>query len=150
MARYVKPTLNTKFHIDFHWWQKQGRDLEPYLQNHVCPECPPEAVENARSSQIDWISPETGEVFRINGLWAVIQSHCSQQPNYISGETSLVASIFRLFIVNDNRPLTPLEMHQQIRKKSAETILRTIGGRQIYMGIRPAVPPKVAKLKAVA
>ncbi len=24
MSKYVKPTLETKFHIDFNWWQKMG------------------------------------------------------------------------------------------------------------------------------
>ncbi|MFQ5614096.1 MAG: hypothetical protein ACE5H9_18395 [Anaerolineae bacterium] len=150
MARYVKPTLNTKFHIDFRWWQESGRDLGVYLRHHLCPECPPEYVENARGRRIDWISQDTGEVFSLDALWDLIRTHCSQHPNYTSGQTSLVASIFRLFIANDNQPLTPHEIHQHLHKKSPETILRTLGGRQVYMGIRPVTYPQIRKQKMAA
>jgi hypothetical protein len=150
MGRFVRPTLSTKFHIDFRWWLTQQRSLGAYLQDHVCAECPPEYIENARGRKIDWISLETGEVFQIDGLWDLIRTHCSQHPGFVSEQSSLVSASFRLFISNDNRPLTPVEIHHHVRKKSPETILRTVGGRQIYMGIRPVTALKVARQTASA
>ncbi len=34
----VRPTLDTKFHIDFQWWEKEDRDWEVYLRSHLCPQ----------------------------------------------------------------------------------------------------------------
>lgn len=135
MAKYIKPTLETKFHIDFAWWRKQSQNLGAYLQGHLCPE-----VKNLHSSNnqtFDWINPETGEVFQIDMLWHTIQTQCSQQPNFIDDSLPLTRSIFRLFIANDNTPLTPLEIYEMLHKKTPDLILRTIGGHQVYDGIRP-------------
>jgi hypothetical protein len=134
MAKYVKPTLDTKFHIDFAWWQKQRQSLGAYLQSHLCPE----ARANQPDAQtFDWVNAETGEVFQLDLLWYTIRTHCSQQSNFIDENMPLTRSIFRLFIANDNTPLTPLEIHAKLQKKTPELILRTIGGHQVYDGIRP-------------
>ena len=137
MAKYVKPTLETKFHIDFGWWQKQSQSLGAYLQGHLCSEAKNLRLNNGQSQTFDWINPETGEVFQIDLLWHTIQIHCGQQPNFINDNMALSRSIFRLFIANDNTPLTPLEMYEKLRKKTPDLILRTIGGHQVYDGIRP-------------
>ena len=49
----------------------------------------------------------------------------------------IVDAAFRVFLTNDNQPLTPRELAERI-DRDAETILRTIGGKQVYQGIRPA------------
>ena len=140
MARYVKPTLDTKFHIDFDWWEEQGRNLRVYLQSQLCPQCRAEYADRA-PEEIDWVSLDTGEVRQVDILWHVIRTHCSQQPDYITERTPLTTAIFRIFVANDNTPLTPSGLHQLLRRKSPTLILRTIGGRQVYMGIRPVSAP---------
>lgn len=137
MAKYVKPMLDTKFHIDFAWWQKQRQSLGAYLQGHLCPEAKTHLADDRQNQTFDWISPETGEVFRLDILWYTIQTHCSQQPEFIDESLPLTRAIFRLFIANDNAPLTPLEIHAELQKKTPDLILRTIGGHQVYDGIRP-------------
>lgn len=137
MAKYVKPTLDTKFHIDFAWWQKQSQNLDAYLQSHLCPEARAAHANDNKNRTLDWVNPETGEVFQINMLWHTIQTHCSQQSDFIDESMPLTRAIFRLFIANDNTPLTPLEIHEKLRKKNPDLILRTIGGHQVYEGIRP-------------
>lgn len=89
---------------------------------------------------MDWVDPETGQVFTIDQLWYTLQTQCSQKPDFLPEQLPLTASIFRLFIANNNTPLTPVEIHQYLHKKDARTILRTIGGRTIYQGIRPVTP----------
>lgn len=141
MAKYVKRTLETKFHIDFEWWQKEGRFLKTYLQSHACPEAKQlYAEEYNNNTTYDWIHPETGQVFSIDILWHLIHTHCSQEPDFITEQVPLTTAIFRLFIANNNIPLTPLEIQERLPKKSAETILKTIGGHKIYNGIRPVTP----------
>ena len=139
MAKYVKPTLDTKFHVDFTWWQQKGQNLKAYLSSHICDACK-EAAENSELQTFDWINPQTGEVFQIEILWHLILNHCSQEPGYITGRIPLTTAIFRTFIANNNTPLTPVEISEMIQTKSAELILKTIGRRQIYKGIKPFIP----------
>ncbi|MBN1995625.1 MAG: hypothetical protein JW953_23255 [Anaerolineae bacterium] len=138
MARYVKPTLDTKFHIDFSWWQKQDQKLKIHLQSHACPECQ-KKYQTLNQQTFDWIDPETGEVFELDILWHLIYTHCSQQPDFIEEYMPLTTAIFRAFIAKNNTPLTPSEIHETIRQKSPSLILRTIGGHKIYQGIRPVM-----------
>lgn len=140
MAKYVKPTLDTKFHIDFGWWQKQSHNLGAYLQSHLCPEIKAGRGNHDQNQAVDWVNPETGEVFQIDKLWHSIQTNCSQQSDFVDENLPLTRAIFRLFIVNDNTPLTPLEIHAKLQRKTADLILRTIGGHQVYDGIRPVNP----------
>jgi len=137
MAKYIKPTLDTKFHVDFSWWQKKGSNLRAYLQSHACPACQEEVQQNDDNQIFDWISPDTGEVFQIDILWHIIHTHCSQDPTFIDTRIPLTSAIFRIFILNNNTPLTPVELYERLQKKSPELILKTIGRRQIYKGIKP-------------
>ena len=140
MAKYIKPTLRTKFHIDFQWWADEGRNFRRALLDQLCAECR-EAVENDPEPRtMDWIDPDTAQVFTIDQLWHILHTQCAQKPDFLDEDLALTASVFRLFIANDNKPLTSSEIHQQLRKKSAHTILRTIGGRRIYKGIRSVIP----------
>lgn len=141
MAKYVKPTLETKFHIDFNWWQKKGQNLRAYLQSHACQEALEQFADYEPEQIFDWIDPDTGEVFQINLLWYFLHKHCRQQPYFIDQLTPLTTAIFRTFIANNNTPLTPLEIYQEIHKKTPEVILRTIGGHRVYQGIRPVTTP---------
>jgi hypothetical protein len=149
MARYVKPTLDTKFHIDFDWWQQRGQNLRVYLYSHLCPECR-DRYADSPPEDIDLVSPDTGEVRPVDILWHVIRTHCSQQPDYISDQTPLTAAVFRVFLANDNTALTPSGLHRILGRKSPDLILRTIAGRQIYKGIRPVSAPARRKVKKAA
>ncbi len=134
MAKIVKPTLDTKFHIDFKWWQTKGKNLRSQIRSHLCSECQ-ESFEDGET--FDWVDPATGEVFELDTMWHCAYTKCSQAPEFIDTRTPVTAAIFRAFITTNNAPLTPIEIYEKIQKKSPELILRTIGGRNIYQGIRP-------------
>ncbi len=136
MARYVKPTLDTKFHINFAWWEKQDNKFKVQLRGQACPECLAD-YEDAESQTFDWIDPESGEVFQIDLLWHLIYKHCGQNPDFIEETMPLTTAIFRAFIANNNSPLTADEIHEIVKQKSASLILRTVGGHKVYQGIRP-------------
>ena len=133
----VKPTLQTKFHIDFDWWQKSDRDWHVYLSAMLCQEHQ-EAFRNAEANQmVDWVDPQTAEVQRVDGIQHMLISHCARQPAFITQHTSMVDAVFRLFLANGNSPLTPVELSAQLGRP-AETILLTFGGvGRVYRGIRP-------------
>lgn len=139
MAKYVKPTLDTKFHIDFAWWQ--GRNLRAHLESHVCAACKDAVRDSNPEETFDWINPETGQVFQVDMLWHIIRSHCSHQPDFVDERTPLTTAIFRTFLANDNTPLSPVEMQERLQRRTPELILRTIGGHRVYEGIRPVTVP---------
>ena len=134
MSKYIRPTLETKFHIDFLWWQKNKQNLHSYLLDQSCADIP---VMPDGASQFDWINPESGEVFQVDILWELIREHCVKKPHFIDEYTPLITAIFRAFIANNNTPLTTVELYRMIQKQSPELILRTIGGLIIHQGIRP-------------
>ena len=135
----VKPSLETRFHIDFKWWGQHGRALHIYLQSHLCEEHKSEFdSDDERGEMVDWMNPETGEVQSLDPIRYALSTHCSQQDHYLTFRTSLVDTIFRVFLSNGNQPLTPRELAQHVgREGKADVILRTLSGRRVYRGLRP-------------
>ncbi len=140
MGKYIRPTLQTKYHIDFDWWRKQSQSLHRYLAEHLCDECKLSADSGESDKLTDWVDPDTAQVLSIDHLWYAIYNHCSRTPEFGGDDLTLVTAIFRLFIANNNIPLTPVEIQQRLHRKDARTILRTIGGKTTYKGIKPAAP----------
>ena len=138
VSRLVKPTLKTKFHIDFGWWERESSEFRVYLMSHLCPEHQAAFVSYEDGDLIDSVDPDTGEVQRIDGLQYLLRTHCAQQPGFLTARTTLVDAVFRVFIANGNRPLTPEELAEKInRPGQANTILRTLVGQRVYKGLRP-------------
>ncbi len=61
-SRRIKPTLETKFHIDYEWWERDERELRVYLLSHLAPEQREFFMQNQETEEIDWIDPVTAEV----------------------------------------------------------------------------------------
>jgi hypothetical protein len=137
MTRRRKPTVETKFHIDFDHWARSNRNFRVILHSHLCPECRVTFDNYQDAKDIDWIDPETAQVRRVDGLWQALTSHCRHQPNYISSSTPLTSAIFRVFLANENEPLSPTEIYEIIGRKNPQTILRLLTSSENYKGIRP-------------
>lgn len=135
-GRLLRPTLDTKFQIDFEWWDRADRDLEVYLRSHLCPEHQRAYAELGPGAEVDSVDPETGEVVRVPGIQHTLITHCSQEPGYLTPQTSLVNAIFRVFLANGNTPLTPAELGGRLQRPP-RMILRTLSGPRVYKGIRP-------------
>ncbi len=131
----VKPTLDTKFYVDYSWWERSDEDLRTYLLSHVLPEQRDRLSAAEVGSMIDYINPETAEVFQLDELQFAIKK-AAEDPNFINPQTSLVDSVFRVFLANNNIPLSPRELAEQTGR-NATTILKTFSGTRIYKGIRP-------------
>ncbi len=132
----VKPTPQTRYHIDFNWWRSSDRDWHVYLQGFLCHIHQPLFSDYENAGMVDWIDPETAEVSQVDGLQHVLVSHCARQPEFIAQQMTLVDSIFRLLLANGNAPLTSEELGERLRK-DPNLILRTISGLRVYKGIRP-------------
>ena len=131
----VKPTLQTCYHIDFDWWQKNDRDWHVYLRNYLCKEHQAAFASASESVQIDWVDPNSAEITQVDGLQHVLIIHCAKQPDFITQQSALVDAIFRTFLANGNQPLSSEDL-AKILGRPAQTILRTLSGAHVLQGIR--------------
>lgn len=138
-ASLIKPTINTKFHIDFSWWERADRELDVYLRSQMCPEHQVMYSNLDANTMVDHVDEATGEVTQVVGIQHVLITHCSKQPDYLTHPSTLVNAVFRVFLANGNTPLTPEELAQRTGR-SPLMILRTLSGPRVYKGIRPYHP----------
>ena len=143
LSTMLRPTLHTRFHIDFDWWERRGREYRVYLRGHLCDKHQIEfgTEEDSDSRLLDWVHPHTAQVSRLDWLEYVLRSHCSLQSDFLTKRTSMVDAVFRVFIANGNQPLTVPELSARIgREGQADTVLRTLAGQRVYKGLRPLQP----------
>ena len=132
----IKPTLQTPFHIDFDWWQKSERDWHVYLRSLLCPEHQEVFADVQEGEMIDWIDPKTAEVSPVDGIQHTLMTHCARRPEFVTEQTAMVEAVFRLFLTNENMPMTAEELGSLLNRPPT-TILRTLSGPRVYKGLRP-------------
>jgi hypothetical protein len=135
----IKPTIDTPFHIDFNWWKSHDQNWQVHLQSYLCEDHQKIFSDQNGSPSIDWVNVETGEVKPVDGFEHTLMNHCAKQSDFLTEHTTIVNSVFRIFLSNGNLPLSCMQL-SSITGKSAETILRTLTGLQVYKGIRPKLP----------
>jgi len=133
----IKPTIQTKFRVDFDWWKSQDRNWRNSLLSFLCEEHQKKYAGLTDDVQVDIVSNDTGAVKQGDGILYSLANHCARQPGFLSTDAPLVDTLFKVFVTNDNKPLSSEEL-SKIVGKPAETILKTIGGFNVYKGIRPA------------
>jgi hypothetical protein len=136
ISSLIKPILNTPFNIDFNWWKDHDRDWQVYLRSFLCEEHRRIFQDLDNDEIIDWVDPKTAEVKQVDGLQHTLISHCAKQEGFISRNTALVDSVFKVFLSNGNKPLTPQELGE-ILNRPPDIILKTFSGFRVYKGIRP-------------
>ena len=132
----IKPSLQTPFHIDFDWWQKNERDWHVYLRSLLCAEHQEMFANVQQGEMIDWVDPKTAEVKSVDGIQHTLMSHCARRPEFLTEQTAIVEAVFRLFLTNDNIPMTAEELGVRLNRPP-QTILRTLSGPRVYKGLRP-------------
>lgn len=131
----VKPTLDTPFHIDFSWWRQTDREWRVFLRSLLGEEHGPVIDGLERDTQVDWVDPHTGQVSQMDALQYLLSIHYAQQGEE-EASSSMVESIFRVFLKNGNSPLTATDLGEALGRPP-QTILRTLAGGRVYRGIRP-------------
>ena len=79
MARWMRPTVDTKFHIDFDWWEEKERNFRLHLLSHLCSDCQSRYKDHREAELIDWVDADTAEVTKVDGLWHSLRICCSQR-----------------------------------------------------------------------
>ncbi|MBK8028666.1 MAG: hypothetical protein IPK17_03980 [Chloroflexi bacterium] len=131
----VKPTLETRYHIDYSWFERSGEDLRTYLLSHLSPDQRERLSQTTETREVDYIDPETGEVSKLDELQLAIRS-ASLDPDFINPHTAVVDSIFRVFLANGNKPVNSQQISEYIGRP-ASLVLKTLSGGRVYKGIRP-------------
>ncbi len=134
---WKRPSLDTKFHIDYDWWKTNGKDIRVAVRGQLCPDCQTRFPDHRNSESVDWVDPDTAEVIRTDALLQTLRSDCASKPGFIGKNNSIVTNIFRVFLLNANLPLTPNELHGQMPWVGADAILRTLASGAVFMGLRP-------------
>jgi len=135
-VRRFRTTPDTKFHIDYDWWEKNERNWRVYLLSYLCDEHKRLFSRQDQEQMVDFVDPQTAEVQRVDGVQHALISHCANQPDFITSKTALVDAVFRVFLANGNIPLNCIELSERL-DKPAETILKVISGVRVYKGLRP-------------
>lgn len=139
----VKPTLNTKFHIDYDWWERSRDDLRIYMLSHLPSDVRDRMTQAEDDQVVDYVDADTGEVFQLDPMQMAIQQ-AAKDPNFINPQTSLVDSVFRVFLKYNNTPMSPKQLAEET-SRPAPTILKTLSGQRIYKGIRPYLAGSIDK-----
>jgi hypothetical protein len=131
-----RSTPDTPFYIDYDWWDKSDLDLKTYLSTRL----PIDRSLNmeGETERVDLVDGETGEVITVDGFQYLIQTYFNQLPEDFAERMSLVDAVFCILLANANQPLTAQEIAERV-KRPTDTILRTLGGPKIYLGIRPTL-----------
>ena len=134
--KLFRPTEKTKFHIDFAWFDDNGQDVRVLIHKCLTPE-QQERLGSANVTQMyDYVDDATGEVQRVDEVLHILRTVNSKDANFVNGRTPVFEAAFRLLLLNNNQPLTPVEMAEKMMRKPAE-VLNQLSGRTIYNGIRP-------------
>lgn len=132
----VKPSLKTNFHIDFDWWDREGREFRVDVMKHLRPEFQ-EAFSNYSGGEVvDAIDPDTGEVHQVDKVHYLLRNQCKPLDEFLTEHTSLVDAVFHVFLSSGNQPCSAEALAAMINRP-ATTILRTLAGRAVYKGLRP-------------
>ena len=129
-----RATPDTKFFIDFDWWEESNLDLKTYLLSRFS--LGDETALEAEFDQVDLVDSKTGEVHQVDGFQYLIRAYFNQLPEDFITHASLVDATFCVLLANANQPMKAKEIAERINRPS-DVVVRTLGGTKIYQGIRP-------------
>ena len=134
--KLFRPTESTKFHIDYAWFDKTGQDVKVLIFKCLTPEQQERLQDSEDEALYDYIDETTAEVTPVDPVLHTLRTQNAQDVNFITSRTPVAEAAFRVFLINNNQPLTPLELAIRVGRKHTE-ILAQLGGRSVYNGIRP-------------
>jgi hypothetical protein len=133
-SHLTRPTLDTRFHIDYEWWEESNLDLKTYVYSRL--DIGDEPVMDTSQEKVDLVDPDTGEVRRVDGFQYALQTYFSQLPDDFLTQTSLVDAVFYILLANANKPMSARELAERMAR-DPDVVLKTLSGPRIYQGIRP-------------
>ncbi len=144
LTRRFGITVDTKFHIDYDWWERSGLNQRLHLYDQLCEDCRKRFKSHEKTEEVDWVDLETGEVRKADALIECLRTTCAHQPDFIDDRLPLTSACFRVFLTNQNAPLTPRELSVILGQTTAvssaqwtaQKILSVLSGPRVYLGLR--------------
>lgn len=127
-------TPETRFYIDYDWWDESNLDLKTYLYTRWS--VPEDSSSELDAEKVDLVDSRTGAVRQVDAFQYIVQSTYKRHADDGVQQGSLVDMVFGVLLANDNQPLTMAEIAAEVERPT-DLLLRTFGGSHIYNGIRP-------------
>lgn len=127
--------IHTPFHIDLDWWSSQGRSLDRYLMEILDGQSD---EAGAGIVSLDYIDPQTAEVFCLTPLWTQVLIQRAHRPDFISSTMPMTNAVLRALIENRNQPMNAVQIHRRINRGSPQALLRVLQSAHQQYGIAPA------------
>lgn len=87
--------------IALDWFPQNNRSISASVQGYLCPKCAKQLSAKGKEN-----APDT--------LMATVQDCCSHAPDFITSQSPILDSVFRLFLANGNQPLELEELGNQL------------------------------------
>jgi hypothetical protein len=144
LSSYPRPTIKTthlrrvtpetRFYIDYGWWDEGHLDLRTYLLARLSLGI--EGGSELPAERVDLVDAKTGEVRQVDAFQYLVQNYFSRHGNDMAMQGSIVDAVFSVLLANGNQPMTISEIAERVQRPS-DLLMKTFGGSQIYHGIRP-------------
>lgn len=137
LTRIARPTTATRFHVDWSWFERNHLNTEKVIRDQLTPKVAQRFPPDAPIQTLDYVDPYTGEVTPIDSLREAIMSECQWEPHYLTGDMPMIQAVLRVFLANNNQPLTATEIAQRLERLDPDPILRVLTSGGVQMGIVP-------------
>ena len=144
MSSYPRPTIKTahlrrvtpetRFYIDYGWWDEGHLDLRTYLLARLS--LGNEGGSELPAERVDLVDAKTGEVRQGDAFQYLVQNYFSRHGNDLDMQGSIVDAVFSVLLASGNQPMTIREIAERVQRPT-DLLVKTFGGAQIYHGIRP-------------
>lgn len=133
-ANLRQVTADTKFYIDYGWWDESHLDLRTYLLARLS--LGNEPGSELPAERIDLVDSKTGEVRQVDAFQYLVRNYFSRHDGELASQGSLVDAVFSVLLANGNEPMSASEIAEKVQRP-ADLVIKTFGGAQVYHGIRP-------------
>ena len=133
----MRPTGDTPFQINWSWFERNNINAQSLVRNQLNYKWRQRFDNGLEIKEVDYINSETGEVFKMDNMREAILAECQWEPDYITRDMPLLQSILRLFLANNNQPMTVVEMARRLERHDSNAILNLLTASKIQNGIIP-------------
>ena len=133
----MRPTVDTPFEINWSWFERNNINAQSLVRNQLNYKWRQRFDNGLEIKEVDYINSETGEVFKMDNMREAILAECQWEPDYITRDMPLLQSILRLFLANNNQPMTVVEMARRLERHDSNAILNLLTASKIQNGIIP-------------
>lgn len=133
-AHMRQVTPETKFAIDYSWWDDSNLDLKTYLYTRLS--FGDELTADINVEKVDLVDSRTAEVRQVDAFQYLVQTYYGRHADDVGTQGLLVDAVFSVLLANGNEPMPISEIAEHVNKP-VDLLIRTFGGSQVYHGIRP-------------